>query len=149
MYYIVSEICIARHFLEDCFYCYSQQIKSALANKSLIPCNLMKKAPYFFWVEKCNLLTWNLTHIPSNLKTFKEAIKLFCIWRDIFYWSHHISAFSAGSLQQVTFFVRLQTLVLFFHWFSVFCEFECHFYKNTFVLIFIMKYFTSFWFGGG
>ena len=91
MYYIVSEICIGGHFLEDCFYCYSQQIKSAVANESLIPHNLMKKAPYFFWVENCYLLTWNLAHILSNLKT----IKTFSMWRD---WSHHISAFSAGKL---------------------------------------------------
>ena len=97
MYYIVSEICIGRHFLEDCLYCYSQQIKSAVANESLIPYKLIKKALYFFWVENCHLLTGNLAHVLSNLKTFKELIKTFWMWRDIFYWSHHISAILAGN----------------------------------------------------
>ena len=45
MCYIVSEICLGGRFLEDCFYCYSQQIISAIANESLIPYNLMKRAP--------------------------------------------------------------------------------------------------------
>ena len=45
MYYIVSEICIGGHFLEACFNCYFQQIISAVANESLIPYNLIKKAP--------------------------------------------------------------------------------------------------------
>ena len=45
MYYIVSEICIGGRFLEDCFYCYSQQIVSALANESLITYKLIKRAP--------------------------------------------------------------------------------------------------------
>ena len=44
-YYIVSEICIGGHFLEACFNCYFQQIISAVANESLIPYNLIKKAP--------------------------------------------------------------------------------------------------------
>ena len=41
MYYIVPEICIGGYFLEDCFYCYSQQLQSAVANESLIPYNLI------------------------------------------------------------------------------------------------------------
>ena len=32
MYYILLKICIGEHFWEDCFCCYSQQIKSAIAN---------------------------------------------------------------------------------------------------------------------
>ena len=48
MYYIESDICIGGRFLEDCFYCYSQQIIYAVTNESLIPYNLIKKAPYFF-----------------------------------------------------------------------------------------------------
>ena len=36
----MSEICIGGRFLEDCFYCYSQQIISAVAKESLIPYNL-------------------------------------------------------------------------------------------------------------
>ena len=99
MYYIVLEICIGIwHFLEDCFYFYFQQINSAVANESLIPYNLLKKASYFFWIENWYLLTWNLVHILSNLKTFKEAIKTFWMWCDIFYWSHYISALSADNL---------------------------------------------------
>ena len=31
----MSEIWISGHFLEDCFYSYSQQIISAIANESL------------------------------------------------------------------------------------------------------------------
>ena len=48
MYYTVSEICTGGRFLDDCFYCCSQQIRSAVANESLIPYNLIKWAPYFF-----------------------------------------------------------------------------------------------------
>ena len=148
MYYIVSESCIGGHFLEDCFYCYSQQFKSAVANESLIPYNLVKMGPCLFWVENCYLLTWNLAHILSNLKTFKGAIKTFWIWRDTFYWSHHVSSFLAGNLA-FTCFCRLQTLVLFCLCFLAFCEFQCHFYNHTYVLTFIIKYFTSSLSGGG
>ena len=35
-------------FLTEMFYCYSQQIKSAVAKESWIPYNLIKRAPYFF-----------------------------------------------------------------------------------------------------
>ena len=45
IYYIVSEICIGGPFLEDCFYCYSQQITSAVAKEFLIPCKLIQGAP--------------------------------------------------------------------------------------------------------
>ena len=38
MYYKVLGICISRRFLEDCSYCYSQQIVSDYYN-------LMKRAP--------------------------------------------------------------------------------------------------------
>ena len=31
------------HFLEDCFYCYSQQIESAVANEALVPYSLIKR----------------------------------------------------------------------------------------------------------
>ena len=44
--YIVSEIWIGGRFLEECFYCYFQQIVSAIANESLIPYkNLIKRGP--------------------------------------------------------------------------------------------------------
>ena len=45
MFYIVAEICIGVRLLEDCFYCYSQQIISTVANESIISYNLIKKAP--------------------------------------------------------------------------------------------------------
>ena len=70
MYYIVLEIRIARHFLEDRFYFYSQQIKSAVANESLTPYNLIKRGPYFFlgrellfidFVQRSNKNILNLT----------------------------------------------------------------------------------------
>ena len=35
MYYIVSEIYIGRRFLEDCFYCYFQQLVLAVVKESL------------------------------------------------------------------------------------------------------------------
>ena len=41
MNYIVLEICIGGRFLEDYFYCYSQQILSAVANGPLIPYNFI------------------------------------------------------------------------------------------------------------
>ena len=44
-YYVVSEIRIGGRFLEECFYCYSQQIISDVVNVSLIPYNLIKRAP--------------------------------------------------------------------------------------------------------
>ena len=44
MHYIVPEKCIGERFLEDCFYCYSQEIISAVANQSLIPYNLIRRA---------------------------------------------------------------------------------------------------------
>ena len=44
MCYTVSEICIAGRFLEDCFYCFSQQIISAVANESFDPNNLIKNS---------------------------------------------------------------------------------------------------------
>ena len=45
MYYIVLEICIGGRFSEDCFYCYLQQIISAVASESLIPYDLIERAP--------------------------------------------------------------------------------------------------------
>ena len=45
MFYIVLEICIDRRSLEDYFYHYSQQIISAVAKESLIPYNLIQRAP--------------------------------------------------------------------------------------------------------
>ena len=46
MYYIVLQICIGGHFLEECFYCFSQRSKFSAANEDLIPYNLMKRAPH-------------------------------------------------------------------------------------------------------
>ena len=44
MSYIVLEICSGGRFLEDCFYYYSRQIISAVANESLFPYNLINRA---------------------------------------------------------------------------------------------------------
>ena len=44
MYYIVSQIRIDERFLENCFYCDSQQIISPETSDSLIPDNLIKRA---------------------------------------------------------------------------------------------------------
>ena len=110
IYYIVSEICIGGHFLEECFYCYFRQIKSAGANESLVPYKHIKKEPYFFWVEGCYLFTWNMTHILSKLKTLKEAIKRFWMSREFF-----SEVIISQHFQQITYrlivSVRLQTFV--------------------------------------
>ena len=45
IYYIVSEIYIRGRFLEDYFYCYPQQIVSAVGKECLIPCNLIQRGP--------------------------------------------------------------------------------------------------------
>ena len=45
MHYIVREIGICGSFLENCLYCDSQQIRSALTNEPLSPYNFMKSAP--------------------------------------------------------------------------------------------------------
>ena len=65
----MSEICIDGHFLEDCFYCPSQKIISAVANESLIPYNLIKRAP-----ETQNLLYCNIEcHPKPNKKNIKYS----------------------------------------------------------------------------
>ena len=45
MYYMVPEIYIHRCFLEECFYCYSQQIRSDVAKESLISRNFTQRPP--------------------------------------------------------------------------------------------------------
>ena len=45
MHYTVREIGICGSFLENCFYCDSEQIRSALTNEPLSPYNFMKSAP--------------------------------------------------------------------------------------------------------
>ena len=42
---MVLEIYIGKRFLEHCFYCYSQQITSAVAKEFLIPYNLIEREP--------------------------------------------------------------------------------------------------------
>ena len=66
MYYMVLEICIAGSRLEDCFYCYSQEIISAVDNESLTPHNLIQRAP-----ETQNLVTLNVT--PTQIKKIKDT----------------------------------------------------------------------------
>ena len=44
-YYKMSEICIGRRFIEDSFYCYSQEIISVVGKESLTPYNLVPRAP--------------------------------------------------------------------------------------------------------
>ena len=76
MYYIVSKICIGGRFLEDCFYCYSQQIISAVANESLIPYNLIKEHQKH---RTFNTVTPNATpnQIKKNTAQFLEQMILF------------------------------------------------------------------------
>ena len=54
MYYNVLEICIGGRFVGDCFYCNSQQIIYAVANESLIPYNIIKRAPETQSLKYCN-----------------------------------------------------------------------------------------------
>ena len=67
---IVSEICIGRRFLEDCFCCYYQQITPAKANESLIPHNLIKKHQKY---RIFNTVTPNAAHLKPNLKNVKYS----------------------------------------------------------------------------
>ena len=71
------------------------------------------------------------------------------MWWDIFYWSHHISAFSTYFTYNLLVCVRFQTLVLFLLYYSEYCEFQCLFYKNTFFLTFTIEisYFILLWSG--
>ena len=48
------------------FIAIPQQIKSVVANESLTPYNLIKRAPYLFWVENSYELNGVLAHILSN-----------------------------------------------------------------------------------
>ena len=41
----MSEIYIGGRYLKECFYCYFQQVISAVANEYLIPYNFIKRAP--------------------------------------------------------------------------------------------------------
>ena len=45
----------------------------------------------------------------------------------------------------VTFFTKV---IIYQHFQQAFCKFQFHFYQTTFVLKFVMKYFTSSWFEG-
>ena len=63
----MPEICIGAHFLEGYFYCYSQQIKSALGNESLILHSLIKRGQYFLGRE--------LLFIDLKLGTHTKLLK--------------------------------------------------------------------------
>ena len=85
--------------------------------------------PHYHWrevvIENCYWLTWNLTQLLSNLKTFKNTKKIFWIQPNIFYWHHHISAFSAENLAFTCFcwianFISIFSLLLLFANFNVF-----------------------------
>ena len=77
MYYIVSEVCIGGYFFGECFSCFSQQIKYAVANESQIAYNLVKRAPIFFLGRELLLIDLKLGTHTSKVKKFKEAIKNF------------------------------------------------------------------------
>ena len=83
---------------------------------------------FFFSVGNCYLLTWKMAHILSNSKTFK---------------------FSPGNSYLFLLFCQTANFscISFFFCFSVFCEFQYHFYKNIFGLTFIMgiSYFILVW----
>ena len=70
MYYKVPQIFIGGRFLRDCFHCYSQQIMSAVAKKSLIPYNFTKTAPETY--KSLNNITLNATPKPNQTSTMQQ-----------------------------------------------------------------------------
>ena len=85
----------------------------------------------FFWIGNYYLLTWNLAHLLSNLKTFKKAIKTFeydvkCYTEVIIY--QHFLQVTWSCLASV----GLKALVLFFLCFLSFCKFQCHFCRKIY-----------------
>ena len=80
MYYKVSEICIAGHFLENCFYCYSQQIVSVVANESLNAYNFIKRVP-----EKQTFNTVTPNANPNQIKINVTNTAMFLDQKILFY----------------------------------------------------------------
>ena len=80
MYYKVSEICIGGHFLEDCFYCYSQQIVSVVANESLNAYNFIKRVPE---KQAFNTVTPNAN--PNQIKINATNTAIFLDQKILFY----------------------------------------------------------------
>ena len=94
---------------------------------------------FWKWTVNYWLETWHTDKVTYKLS--KKEIKLCEYDVTFFYWSHHMSAFSARNLA-FTCFVRLQIQVisvLFFLCFLAFCGFQCPFYANTFILTFITR----------
>ena len=77
MYYMLLEICSGGRFSEDSLYYYCRQIISAVANKSVIPYNVIKTTP-----KNITFSTVITNVIPNQIKKYKkEAIiynKRFC-----------------------------------------------------------------------
>ena len=61
---MVPEIYVGGGSLEDCFYCYSQQIISAIPRESLIPYNLIQRA-----AQTQNLKCYNTECHPKPNQT--------------------------------------------------------------------------------
>ena len=77
MYYIALKICIGGPFLQDCLYCYSRQIISAVTNESLIPYNLKKSTR-----NKEPLILYNLMPTQTNQKKKeKKRVKYSSVFR--------------------------------------------------------------------
>ena len=92
---------------------------------------------YFFRLEICYWLeTWH----TSDLKAFRKAKNILNTTWYLFLTPSYVSIF-CRKLKFYLLFVRLHTLALFFLYFSAFYEFQCLFYKNIFVLTFIMGIF--------
>ena len=96
---------------------------------------------YLFLDRELLLIDLKLAHILSNKKSL-------WIRHDIFYWGHHIPTFSAGNLA-FTCFCWIANFIFILLCFSAFCKFQSLFYKNIFVLTFIMGilYFILVWRG--
>ena len=134
MYYIMPEICIGAYFLEGYFYCYSQQIKSALGNESLILHSLIKRGQYFlgrkllFIDLKLGTHTKLLENVQRRNKTY---ISNFSRWLNFYF-----------------FLLDCKLSLCFFFVFRLFASFNVFLWEH-FALAFIMKYFTSSWFERG
>ena len=71
----MSKICIGGHLLDDCFYCYSKKIKSAVANEFLIHYSLVKRASYVFLGRELLFIDLKLGAHTTYLKSVQRSNK--------------------------------------------------------------------------
>ena len=96
----------------------------------------LSPAHFFFLIDNCYLLTWNLAHILSNLKTIKKQLKHF----------KYDMAFFTEVISYQHFLQVSQLLLIFVKHFKNFSVISI----RTFLAQYLLweEYFTSFCFGG-